>query len=92
MPYKPSLARRFLGLAEQPYLIYDHALIDSFAHIVDRQSGHADGGQGLHLDARPVARAGRGSDADVAVADLELHVYGGQVQAGQPLFIFDQNG
>src|SRR5215211_223252 len=79
--YKPSRTGGFLGLLEKSNLPYYHVLIDGLTHIVDGQCGHAHSGQGLHLGARTVARAGCGRDRHAIASDLELNVNGGQVQS-----------
>src|SRR5919112_825429 len=80
-PYKPSRMGWFFGFLEELDLLYRHTLIDGLAHIVDGQRGHAHSGKGLHLDAGTVARTGCRGDRHAIVPDLELDVYGGQVQA-----------
>ena len=46
--YSPLLPPRFF---DQPDFADDHRLVDGLDHVVDRQRGHADGGERLHLDA-----------------------------------------
>src|SRR5918994_476389 len=71
-PCKPSRIGWLFGLLQQPEVLYNHALIDCLAHIVDGQRGHASSGEGLHLDARTVARTGRRGDRHAILADPSL--------------------
>src|SRR5215208_1124590 len=79
-PYKPSRTGWFFGFLEELDLLYYHALIHGLAHIVDGQRGHANSSEGLHLDARTVARTGCRGDRHTILAYLELDVNGGQAQ------------
>src|SRR5215218_3007663 len=79
-PYKPSRTGWFFGFLEELDLLYHHTLVYGLAHIVDGQRGHANSSEGLHLDARTVARTGRRGDRYAILAYLELDVNGGQVQ------------
>src|SRR5215204_1648174 len=80
-PYKPSRMGRFLGLLQQPDLPDHHTLVDGLAHIIDGQRGHAKCSEGLHLDARAVARPDCGRYRYPIASDLELDVDGGEIQA-----------
>src|SRR5215211_2044298 len=79
-PYKPSRTDWFFGFLEELDLLYHHALVYGLAHIVDSQRGYAHSGEGLHLNARTVARTGRRGDRYAVLVHLELDVNGGQVQ------------
>src|SRR5688572_14159521 len=79
-PYKPSRTGWFFGFLEERDLLYHHTLIYGLAHIVDGQRGYAHSGEGLHLDAGTVARAGCRGDRHAVLAYLELNVSGGQIQ------------
>ena len=63
----PESAAAAAALLLQPDLLDGHNSIDRFAHVVDGQSGDADGGQRLHLDAGAAKDAHGGLDAEQIV-------------------------
>lgn len=67
---------------EQADAADDHVLVERFGHVVDRERGHADGGQRLHLNAGLTVAAHRGGDEHAAfrLIDLEVDRHFGQQQ------------
>jgi hypothetical protein len=68
------------GLLDQAHGLDDHALLGGLEHVVDRQAGHRDGGQGLHLDARLALQLDPGHHRQPALGRLDRHLDLGQRQ------------
>src|SRR4051794_29224415 len=68
---QPRLAALF---AQHPDVVDAGARVDSLDHVVERQRGHADRRQRLHLHAGAVSGPHGGGDTDAVVADLEVDV------------------
>src|ERR687897_67420 len=84
-PCKPSRIGWLFRLLQQPEVPYNHVLIDCLAHIVDGQRGHASSGEGLHLDARTVARTGRRGDRPAILAVFNTSPLGNAAFRNSPI-------
>jgi len=63
------------------YLFDSHGSVDGLAHVVDREAGYADRGEGFHLDARFCQNFDRGFDSDsIFCLRLEIESYGFECQ------------
>ena len=67
-----------------------HGFVGGFAHVVNRQRRHGDGGQGFHFDSGPCRHlAGRG-DIDGAVTVTGFQEFNGNGAKGQGMAEGDQ--
>src|SRR5579859_6947803 len=75
------LLLRAAGLRDELDLADDHLLVDSLAHVVDRERSNGHGGQGFHFDAGLGGDSGDGFDVErdrlgmvwLELGEVEMH-------------------